>query len=302
MVFTQELNELIMHQPLYVNTPLIRSKLHSDVFYKLECDQPSFSFKIRGMERLCRFHLEKGVKRFIASSGGNAGYSLAYVGQQLGVDVSVIVPSTTSSYMMDKIVSLGAKVEMFGDVWDEANVRALVIAEKTGAVFVSPFDDPLLWDGHSTIIDECKIQMKKPDHLVVSVGGGGLLCGIIEGLKRNLWSDVKITTVETTGAASFYESWKAQKVVELKEINTIANTLGAKRITEKALSLANQFQVTPLLVSDDEAVKASEFFYKETSKKVEPACGAALSIPFLYPESFDENERVLVIVCGGANV
>jgi len=90
MVFTQELNELIMHQPLYVNTPLIRSKLHSDVFYKLECDQPSFSFKIRGMERLCRFHLEKGVKRFIASSGGNAGYSLAYVGQQLGLDVSLL--------------------------------------------------------------------------------------------------------------------------------------------------------------------------------------------------------------------
>ena len=161
-----------MHQTLYVNTPLIRPKLHSDVFYKLECDQPSFSFKIRGMERLCRFHLEKGVKRFIASSGGNAGYSLAYVGQQLGLDVSVIVPSTTSSYMMDKIVSLGAKVEMFGDVWDEANIRALEIADKTGAVYVSPFDDPLLWDGHSTIIDECKIQMKKPDHLVVSVGGG----------------------------------------------------------------------------------------------------------------------------------
>ena len=249
---------MIENKSLYSVTSLIESKTIQNVFYKMECDQPSFSFKIRGMERLCRFHLEKGVKRFIASSGGNAGYSLAYVGQQLGVDVSVIVPSTTSSYMMDKIVSLGAKVEMFGDVWDEANVRALVIAEKTGAVFVSPFDDPLLWDGHSTIIDECKIQMKKPDHLVVSVGGGGLLCGIIEGLKRNLWSDVKITTVETTGAASFYESWKAQKVVELKEINTIANTLGAKRITEKALSLANQFQVTPLLVSDDEAVKASE--------------------------------------------
>jgi len=293
---------MIENKSLYSVTSLIESKTIQNVFYKLECDQPSFSFKIRGMERLCRFHLEKGVKRFIASSGGNAGYSLAYVGQQLGLEVSVIVPSTTSSYMMDKIVSLGAKVEMFGDVWDEANIRALEIADKTGAVYVSPFDDPLLWDGHSTIIDECKIQMKKPDHLVVSVGGGGLLCGIIEGLKRNHWSDVKITTVETTGAASFYESWKAQKVVELKEINTIANTLGAKRITEKALSLANQFQVTPLLVSDDEAVKASELFYKETSKKVEPACGAALSIPFLYPESFDENERVLVIVCGGANV
>ena len=291
-----------MHLPLYVNTPLIRSKLRSDVFYKMECDQPSFSFKIRGMEKLCRFHLENGVKRFVASSGGNAGYSLAYVGQQLDLEVSVIVPSTTTSYMIDKIISLGAKVEIYGDVWDEANIRALEIADRTDAVFVSPFDDPLLWDGHSAIIDECKTQMKKPDRLVVSVGGGGLLCGIIEGLKRNHWLDVKITTVETTGAASFYESWHAQKVIELIEINTIANTLGAKRITEKALSHAKDFQVTPLLVSDDEAVKATQLFYKETSKKVEPACGAALSIPYMHPEHFDDNERVLVIACGGANV
>ena len=291
-----------MHQSLYVNTPLIRSKLRSDVFYKMECDQPSFSFKIRGVEKLCRFHLENGVKRFVASSGGNAGYSLAYVGQQLDLEVSVIVPSTTTSFMIDKIKSLGAKVEIYGDVWDEANIRALEIADRTDAVFVSPFDDPLLWDGHSTLIDECKIQMKKPDRLVVSVGGGGLLCGIIEGLKRNQWFDVKITTVETRGAASFYESWHAQKIIELKEINTIANTLGAKRITEKALSHAKDFQVTPLLVSDDEAVKATQLFYKETSKKVEPACGAALSIPYMHPEHFDENERVLVIACGGANV
>jgi len=290
-----------MYKNLYHKTPLISSKSIQRLFYKMECDQPSFSFKIRGMEKLCRYHLEKGVKRFVASSGGNAGYSLAYVGQQLGLEISVIVPSTTSSYMIDKIISLGAKVEISGDVWDEANIRALEIADKTSAVFVSPFDDPLLWDGHSTIIDECKIQMKKPDRLVVSVGGGGLLCGIIEGLKRNHWLDVKITTVETTGAASFYESWHAQKVIELKEINTIANTLGAKKITERALSLAKEIDIKPVLVSDEDAVNASQLFYKETSKKVEPACGAALSIPFLYPESFENNDRVLVIVCGGAN-
>ncbi len=291
-----------IYKQLYQKTSLIKSKSIHGLYYKMECDQPSFSFKIRGMEKLCRFHLAKGVQSFVASSGGNAGYSLAYVGQQLGVAVSVIVPSTTSSYMIDKIKGLGAKVEIYGDVWDEANIRALEIAEKTDAVFVSPFDDPLLWDGHSKMIDECVSQMEKPDHLVVSVGGGGLLCGILEGLKRNHWSGVKITTVETTGAASFYESWKAQKVIKLKEINTVANTLGAKKITEKALSLAKEFEINTALVSDEEAVKATQLFYKETSKRVEPACGAALSIPFLYPEHFDENERVLVIACGGANV
>ena len=77
--------------------------------------------------------------------------------------------------------------------------------------------------------------------------------------------------------------------------------MGAKRITEKALSLAKEFEINTALVSDEEAVKATQLFYKETSKRVEPACGAALAIPLLYPESFDAKERVLVIVCGGAN-
>ena len=95
-----------MKNTLYKKTPLIRSTSLEDVYYKMECDQPSFSFKIRGMEMLCRHHLNKGVKRFVASLGEIIGYSLAYVGQQLDLAVSVIVPSTTSSYMIDKIKGL----------------------------------------------------------------------------------------------------------------------------------------------------------------------------------------------------
>ena len=291
-----------MENPIYIESPTIKSPLIPNLFYKMECNQPTLSFKVRGMERLCRFHLNQGRNKFIASSGGNAGYSLAFVGQKLGAFVKVVVPTTTSQYMVEKIKSVGAEVEVCGDVWDEANFRALQIAQEGDTVYVSPFDDPLLWKGHATMIDECVNQMEKPDHLIVSVGGGGLLCGILEGLKRNHWSDVKITTVETHGAASFYESWKANKVVSLKEISSVATSLGAKTITKQALSLSKEFDVNAVLVSDEEAIKAAELFYKEAHKRVEPACGAALSIPYLNPESFDENERVLVIVCGGANI
>ena len=198
-----------MKNTLYQKTPLIHSTSLEGVFYKMECDQPSFSFKIRGMEMLCRHHLKKGVTRFVASLEEMLGI-LAYIRQQLNLAISVIVPLTTS-YMIDKIKGLGAKIEIYGDVWDEANMRALDVAEKTGAVFVSPFDDPLLWTGHSKMIDECVSQMEKPDHLIVSVGGGGLLCGILGGLKRNHWSGVKITTVETTVLPLFMKVGKRKK-------------------------------------------------------------------------------------------
>lgn len=290
----------------YIKTPLYKSHLllktqQKNVFYKLECYQPSGSFKIRGMERLCRFHVESGKRNFIASSGGNAGYSLAYVGKQLGVKVKVVVPKTTADFMINKIKNLGAEVEIFGDVWDEAHEYALQLAKEMNAVYVSPFDDPLLWEGHATMIDECATQMEQPDKIVLSVGGGGLLCGVLEGMKRNAWTKTQVITAETIGAASFYESWKAKKLVTLKEITTVATSLGAKTITKKALVLAQEFDVCPVLVSDEEAVKATSIFLNEYNVLVEPACGTALSIPYFHGDLIDENDTVLVIVCGGVN-
>lgn len=90
----------------------------------MECYQPSGSFKLRGIEVLCKHYIAQGKDQFLTSSGGNAGYSLAYVGKKLGVEVKVIVPETTSAYMIEKkIKRVGAEVEVFGRVWDEAHTN-----------------------------------------------------------------------------------------------------------------------------------------------------------------------------------
>jgi len=295
-----------MNNKLYIETPIYKSyklleEQNKNVFYKMECYQPVGSFKIRGMEELCRFHFNKGKRNFIASSGGNAGYSLAYIGKQIGVKVKVVVPKSTSEFMIKKITNLGAEVEVYGNVWDEAHQYALKISKEMDAVYVSPFDDPLLWKGHSTIIDECARQMEQPDKIIVSVGGGGLLCGIFEGMKRNGWVSTQVITTETIGAASFYESYQAKKIVELKEISSIATSLGAKKVTEKSLELAYDFDVRPFVMRDEEAINATYNFLNEYNVMVEPACGAALSVPYFHSELIRENDKVLVIVCGGVN-
>ena len=295
-----------MNKTIYLETPLLKSTTvkknqSNTIFYKMESAQPSGSFKIRGMEALCRFHFTNGKRNFIASSGGNAGYSLAYVGRQLGVKVKVIVPKTTSALMVNKITSLGASVEVVGAVWDEADQYARKIAEQGDAVYVSPFDDPLLWKGHSTIIDECAAQMQQPDKIIVSVGGGGLLCGIFEGMKRNGWTTAQLITTETFGAASFYKSYQTNELVELNEISTVASSLGAKKVAKKALELAQNFNVKPFLMSDEDAVNATRVFFNEYNVTVEAACGAALSVPYFHANLLGENQTVLVIVCGGVN-
>ena len=80
--------------PLY-KSPLLSKQFNVEVNYKMECYQPSGSFKVRGMDALLKELSNKGFKKVIASSGGHAGYSLAYVGKQMGISVRLIVPKTT---------------------------------------------------------------------------------------------------------------------------------------------------------------------------------------------------------------
>ena len=291
---------------IYHQTPLLQShqlkkEKGLNVFYKMEAYQPTGSFKIRGMENLCRHHLANGQRNFIASSGGNAGLSMAYVAKKLGATIQIIVPESTSEFMINKIKNLDAEVIVHGKFWDEANDYCLRQAKETNAVYVSPFDDELLWQGHASMIDECAKAMPQPTKIVLSVGGGGLLLGVLEGLRRNGWESTEIIAVETYGTASFQKSMAKGELITLPAINSIATSLGAKTVTPEVLKQAKSFNVLPLLVSDEECIRAMFSFLDEYNVVVEPACGASLAYPLFYDEKISETDTVLVVACGGVN-
>ncbi|MFK7949915.1 MAG: pyridoxal-phosphate dependent enzyme [Saprospiraceae bacterium] len=291
---------------IYHKTPLLQSyqlkkEKGLNVFYKMESHQPTGSFKIRGMEYLCRHYLAKGQQKFIASSGGNAGLSMAYVAKKLGAEIQIVVPESTSEFMINKIRNLDVEVTVKGKVWDEAHEYSLREAKETNAVYVSPFDDELLWQGHASMIDECAKEMPQPTKVVLSVGGGGLLLGVLEGLRRNGWESTEVITVETFGTASFQKSIVKNELVTLPSINSIASSLGAKTVTPEALKQAKAFNVTPHLVSDEDCIRAMISFLNEYNILVEPACGASLAYPMLYNEKSTADDTILVIACGGVN-
>lgn len=288
---------------LHINTPLIESRplggiAECSVWLKFDALQPSGSFKIRGVGHACEVHHAKGAKQFISSSGGNAGLAVAYAGRRLGVPVTVVVPETTTERAKELLLLEGAKVIVHGASWQEANQLALTLMSPTDA-FIHPFDDPLLWSGHATLIDEVAEASQKPDAVVLSVGGGGLLCGVIEGLHRNGWNDVPVIAVETEGAASFHAASKAGHAVEIERITSIATSLGAKRACEQAVKYLREHPIESVLVSDQDALAACERFLTDHRVLVEPACGAALSLAY-QPARLGAYNNVLMVVCGGA--
>jgi L-serine/L-threonine ammonia-lyase len=291
-------------KPLHVVTPTIQSmplqeRTGKQVYLKMECYQPVGSFKIRGLGRLAQYYVEQGYTHLVCSSGGNAGVAAAYVGLRLGVKVQVFIPSTSNPRYIAAIKGYGAEVIVAGDVWDEANAVALDTAEKYSAAYIPPFNHPLIWAGHSTLIDEVVAEGVKPDAVVVAVGGGGLACGILAGMHNYGWQDVPLITVETTGTASFKASVDAGQLVTLPSVSGIATSLAAKRVTSRLFEYTKEHTITPLVVSDQSTIMACTAFLDDHHVLLEPASGASLSVIYDQHPALSEYSSILVIVCGG---
>ncbi|MFT7625278.1 MAG: L-serine/L-threonine ammonia-lyase [Myxococcota bacterium] len=292
---------------MHVKTPTIQSTpltriLGRPVWLKLENTQPTGSFKLRGIGAMCRYLVDRGATRLVASSGGNAGYAAAWAGRQLGVPVTLVVPETTPEFMRARIAAEGAEVIVHGSVWDEAHARALTIGGPE--VMVHPFDHPAIWTGHASLVDEAAAELPDPPGaVVVAVGGGGLLCGVLEGMHAVGWESVPVVAVETFGADCLNAALAAGGPVDIGAITSIAKTLGARTVATEAYAWTQKHDVRSVRVQDESAVSACDRFAEDHRFLVEVACGSALSVVYdRAPALVECTGAVLVVVCGGAGV
>ncbi|KAH0625441.1 hypothetical protein JD844_014958, partial [Phrynosoma platyrhinos] len=213
-------------RPFHVVTPVLESVALSraagtKVYMKMENVQPTGSFKIRGIGYFCH-QVNAGVPftpLLRLFTGGNAGLAATFAARKLGIPITVVVPKSTGEVTVKRLEEQGAEVEVFGQAWDEANLRAVELTKQAGYVIIHPFDHPLVWKGHNSIVKELRDSLDaKPGAIVLSVGGGGLLAGVVSGLQEVGWLDVPIIAVETRGADSFNAAINAGRLVTLPAI------------------------------------------------------------------------------------
>eukprot|EP00759_Apiculatamorpha_spiralis_P057413 PhF_6_TR8642/c0_g1_i1/m.13500/K17989/SDS, SDH, CHA1; L-serine/L-threonine ammonia-lyase len=299
---------------MHASTPLLRSTaletlLGIPVYLKMENMQPSGSFKLRGIGRLCHHYVkERGCVELVCSSGGNAGLACAWAGRDLGVRVTVVLPTSSPQQTKAKLEALGATVVVHGSQWSEADALAqtMVAEDKSQRKgYVHPFDHSLIWEGHASMITEAAEVMKSPPGaIVLSVGGGGLMLGVSRGMDivGGDWSSVPIIASETKGCDSLAQSVEQSKMITLPAITSVAKTLGASRVAVEAFELTRKKKVIPCVVSDHEAISAVNSFLDDHRVLVEPACGAALAVLYQKKQELMKLnvQSVLVIVCGGS--
>ncbi|MEE6525868.1 hypothetical protein FKM82_026148, partial [Ascaphus truei] len=196
------------------------------------------------------------------AAGGNAGLAAAYACEKLGLPATIIVPECTGRDIVCKLQDRGAAVQLKGKVWDDADAHALRLAQAPGSVYIPPFNHPLVWEGHASLVSELKASLgsQEPGAFVVAVGGGGLLAGLVSGMTQVGWADVPIIAMETRGAHCLNAALQAGGPVTLPDITSIAKCLGAKTVCDRALECARDRRVISVVVDDRDALRAVERF------------------------------------------
>ncbi|KAJ1307332.1 hypothetical protein OPQ81_001438 [Rhizoctonia solani] len=204
------------NNPMHTETPLVfspimSSRLGYDIYLKLESLQPSQSFKYRGISLFAaRAIKERGSNvLLVMASGGNAGLALAWAGKTLGVRTKIYIPAAAYE-VRPVLAAAGADVVIGGNDYSEALASAEQLCSwDNQAILVPAFDHPTLWEGHSTLIHEVERQLPngvKPDAILCSVGGAGLLGGVLHGISDVGWDQTQVIALETIGANCYHLS------------------------------------------------------------------------------------------------
>jgi threonine dehydratase len=287
-----------LHRTPTFSSATLSERTGARVHLKAELFQRTGSFKPRGvlakLASLTSAEKERGV---VTWSAGNAAQAVAYGAAAERIACRVFMWRTANPQKVVATRGYGADVDLEAANAAEAHERLLEYVGVTGAVFVHPFDDPVLQAGHGSLALEVLEGLPDADVVVVPVGGGGLISGVATAVK-GLRPQVRVVGVEPEGAAALSAALEEGAVVQIAP-QTIADGLGAPFTGEQSLAVCRERVDEVVLVSEDEIEDAFRFLYQRAKLACEPAGAAATAALLGGKVRLQQGERVVVVVSGG---
>ena len=266
------------------------------VYLKPENMQFTGAYKVRGAYyKISTLKEEDRKKGLITASAGNHAQGVAYAAKLYGVPATIVMPTTTPLMKVNRTKSYGAKVVLYGDVYDEACAKAYELAEKDGLTFIHPFDDLDVATGQGTIAMEIFKELPTVDYILVPIGGGGLATGV-STLAKLLNPNVKVIGVEPEGASCMKASLKAGKVVTLDSANTIADGTAVKTPGTKIFPYIQKNLDDIITIPDEELIVA--FLDMVENHKMVVENSGLLTVAALKHLDF-KKKKVVSILSGG---
>ena len=297
----QRIETLVRRTPL-IPSPALAEAVGASVHLKAESLQETGSFKIRGSaNKILALALEQRDRGVITVSTGNHGRAVSYVAGELGVGAVICMSNLVPEHKVKAIKSLGGKVVIYGDSYEEAERHALQLADDRGLTMVPAFDDPLVIAGQCTIGLELLEDFPEIDTAVVPLSGGGLISGIAVALK-SANSAIRVVGVSMDRAPVMYHSLKAGAPIDMPEEPTLADALMGNIGLDNRYTfrMVQQYVDDVVLVSEEEIAEAMAFAFERHQLVTEG--GAAVGIAALRQRKLPRLGRNVAVVVTGSNV
>lgn len=277
-------------------SPTLSAALGCDVVVKLENLQATGSFKERGaFARLSALTPAERAQGVIAASAGNHAQGVARHASAMGIHSTIVMPEGTPMVKVHQTRALGAQVDITGADFDAAKAHALELSAQTGAVFVHPFDDPVVMAGQGTLASEMLAAHPDLDTLVLPIGGGGLAAGC--GLAaRRVRPDIELIGVQADLFPSFANLYHGTD----RPIGgfTLAEGIAVRDPGEATRHILRELLDDVILVDERQIERALNLFISHLRVLPEGAGAAGLAGVLAQPGRF-AGKRVGLVLTGG---
>ena len=278
------------------HVPALSERAGVPVYIKLESEQPTGAFKLRGAWNFVRqLSPEVRDRGVITYSSGNHGQAVAFAARRVGARAVVVMPETVPAVKIDGVERWGGEVLFAGTTSEDRYVRAMELADEQGLTPVPPFDHPHIIAGQGTVGLEIVEELPGVAHVTVPVGGGGLIAGITTAVKA-LNPNVRITAVEPEHAAALGAALAAGRPVRLDETSSIADGLLPLSVGTLTFEHVKGY-VDAVTVTDSAIAEATAWLHEEQGELVEPS-GAATTAA-LRAGAFEPAGPTVLVVSGG---
>jgi threonine dehydratase len=284
-----------------VATPTLHSQTLSaltgaNIYLKFENLQFTAAYKERGaLNALLLLSDEARARGVIAASAGNHAQGLSYHGTRLGVPVTIVMPVTTPTVKVMQTESVGGKVVLHGENFDEAYKFARTLEVEQGLTFVHPFDDPNVAAGQGTVALEMLEAIPSLDMLVVPIGGGGLLSGMGTAA-RALKPDIGLVGVQAELFPSMYALLNGMQMP--CEGDTLAEGIAVQVPGAFTSEVIKGLVDEIVLVTEPQLETAVSLLLQIEKTVVEGAGAAGLAAVMANKEKF-AGKNVGIVLCGG---
>lgn len=294
------LTELALRLPVVPVTliapPALTEQLAINVTLATETFQHTGSFKFRAAYNVAASVPQHKV---ITASSGNFGQALAYACKLLNKRCTVVMPATSAKIKIAAVRSYGATVDLVDTkVKSRATRLAEVAAENPDAYVASAYDDDLVIEGNSTLGAELAACGQSWNSIVVPVGGGGLISGLAQGLRRAGDTTEIFGAEPALGNDAARSLHSGELVKNTSEPQTIADGARTLSLGQRNWKIIRREVSDILEISETAIADSLRLLFRYANLKVEPTGALSIAALLQHRERF-VGQKVLCVVSGG---